>query len=92
MRSSYTDVGRMRGAWDKSFREELIRHEGDSSFRGVENTSKEEDLAAFKGTSFTVRARERAAFEEDGKSLGLLLEASDRTVAELVVAGVDEGR
>ena len=69
-----------------------MRHEGVSSFRGVENTSKEaDDLAAFEGTSFTVRARERAAFE-GGKSLLSPLEACDRTAAELVVDGVEDGR
>lgn len=82
----------MRPELDKSFREGLMRHEGDSSFRGVENTSKEvDDLAAFEGTSFTVRARERATFK-DGKSLLPSPEASDRTVAEPVVGGVEDGR
>jgi hypothetical protein len=91
-RSSYTEVGRMRPELDKSFREGLMRHEGVSSFRGVENTSKEaDDLAAFEVTSSTVRARERAAFE-GGKSLLSSLEACDRTAEEPVVGGVEDGR
>ena len=81
----------MRPELGQSFREGLMRHEVDSSFRGVENTSREvDDLVAFEGTSFTVRARERAAFE-GGKSLLPSLEASDRT-AEPIVCGVEGGR
>lgn len=82
----------MRPDLDRSFREGLMRHEGDSSFRGVENTSKVVDgLAALEGTSFTVRARERATFK-GGRSLVSSLTASERTVAEPVVAGVEDGR
>ena len=91
-RSSYTEVGRMRPELDKSFREGLIRHEGDSSFGGVENTSKEaDDLAASEGTSFTVRARERAAFE-GGESPLPSPKARDGTTAGPVVGGVEDGR
>ncbi len=83
----------MRPEVDKSFREGLMRQEGDSSFNGVENTSKDADdlVAAFEGTSSTVRARERATVKE-GESLLLSPDAAGRMVAGIEVCRVEDGR
>jgi hypothetical protein len=64
IRSSYTEVGRMRRELGRSFREGLVRHGGDKSCLEVAD-----DSVALEGTSSTVWARERAGVDVGGESI-----------------------